>query len=160
MATPLLASSRRAERKREHDEMQRETDLLILRDQLKPGDTIYTVLRGTPSRSGMQRRIDLVVIKDNKPWQISSLAARLMGRKVHKDGGIVIGGCGMDMGFALVYELSRIVFKDEFYCLGEDSQVRCPSNDHSNERMSTEGTNYSIERLHSDAGYALNHKWL
>ena len=42
---------------------------------------------------------------------------------------IRVGGCGMDMGFHVVYNLSRALYRDgRFVCMGED----CPSNDHSN----------------------------
>jgi hypothetical protein len=93
----------------------------LLKD-LKPGDTVYTVLRHV-SASGMSRRIDLFTFKNNEPQFLSGLAAGAMGYKQHKDGGIVVGGCGMDMGFHLVYELSRTLFagsstaKDAGYAL-------------------------------------------
>lgn len=44
-----------------------------------------------------------------------------------------MNGCGMDMGFHLVYSLSRVLFSPKqggFECLGIGHY--CPSNDHSN----------------------------
>jgi hypothetical protein len=64
--------------------------------------------------------------------------------------GVKIGGCGMDMGFALVYDLSRVLFQDSFDCIGEG----CPANDHRN------GDRDYTPHEHSDGGYALRHKWL
>ena len=73
---------------------------------------VYTVLRHV-SRSGMRRRIDLYAVVDNKPVYLTGYAAGLMGERVHKDGGIVMNGCGMDMGFELVYRLSKALWPDD-----------------------------------------------
>lgn len=78
---------------------------------LKHGDTVYTVMRNVSS-SGMSRRIDVYTIKDNRPQYLSGYVATLTGWKLHDKGGIVVGGCGMDMGFHLVYTLSSILFRD------------------------------------------------
>ena len=81
-------------------------DRLLLTEMLKPGDTVYTVLRHV-SRSGMRRRITLHAILDGE-GELSDLtyrAAGAMGEKIHKEGGIVADGCGTDMGFDLVYRL-------------------------------------------------------
>lgn len=78
---------------------------------LKHGDTVYTVLRHVSS-SGMSRRIDLYTMRDNRPQYLSGYAAALIGWKLHEKGGIVVGGCGMDMGFHLVYTLSAVLFRD------------------------------------------------
>lgn len=71
---------------------------------LAPGATIYTQLRHA-SASGMQRRISLHIVHEGRIRCIDTLAADLMGDKIHKAGGIVANGCGMDMGFHLVYSL-------------------------------------------------------
>lgn len=73
---------------------------------LRPNDVIYTNLRYC-SRSGMSRSISLHYIDEEKNMRdISGLAAKAMKDKIdEKHGGIKIGGCGMDMGFALVYNL-------------------------------------------------------
>lgn len=147
-----------------------------LRAMLKPGDTVYTVLRHVSS-NGMFRVIDLLVpcevsrtimvtgkpklgdnayyrnperffsgfisaidgdmitvkesygnnpltftfkraellkiTRDTKVPGICSIgwrAADAMGRKWHDKSGIAIGGCGMDMGFSLVYDLGRTLW--------------------------------------------------
>lgn len=76
-----------------------------LRKLLPPGSTVYTVLRHV-SASGMSRRIDLYLIANNKPRYLTGYAARAMGYRQHKHGGLVVSGCGMDMGFHLVNSLS------------------------------------------------------
>lgn len=103
-----------------------------LRNTLSPGDTVYTVLRHV-SASGMTRRIDLYTIKNNRPQFLTGYAAYATGWKWGNKAGLVVGGCGMDMGFHLVYTLSRILFPDGFKD-GQDDK--------------------------KDGGYALRHEWL
>ena len=55
------------------------------------------------------------IIVDGWPYHLSFHAARVLGYAIngHSDA-IRITGCGMDMGFALVYELSSALFsRDE-----------------------------------------------
>lgn len=65
------------------------------------GATIYTVLRKV-SASGMSRNIDVYVIVDNRPVYLSGYIAKVLGWKLSNDRGIVVSGCGMDMGFHVV----------------------------------------------------------
>lgn len=84
-----------------------------LHELVKPGDTVLTVLRHT-SRSGMSRDIDLYVVKDGDIYWLSALAAKVLDMSLTKGGhGIRIGGCGMDMGFQLVYLLSSVLYRGE-----------------------------------------------
>ena len=138
-----------------------------LRRILKPGDTVDTVLRHV-SRSGMSRRIDLYARTENGPMFITGMAAAAMGMRWDRNkGGIVVGGCGMDMGFHLVYNLSYTLWPKGFDCIGEGN--RCPSNDHSNRVTppdhACKGNGYCTDLecvpwLHKDGGYALRHNWL
>lgn len=160
-----------------------------LRDIIKPGDTIYTILDHV-SRSGMSRQIRLLVPfrTDDKACEFfhpNHSAALVLGLSRAKRGdGIIIGGCGMDMGFALVYELSHALYPT-YTCIG----ANCPSNAHVNARpcVCNHG-NYEHARdgwrygkcevdgcacstfdsqpdrrgpdvVHHD-GYALRHRWL
>ena len=133
---------------------------LKLLNILKPGDTIDCVLRHV-SRSGMSRRIDLYARTADGPMFITGMAAAAMGNRWDRDkGGIIVGGCGMDMGFHLVYNLAWILWPQGFDCIGEAPKGQhwkrgCPSNDHSNGDR-----NYSPDHPHKDGGYALHHNWL
>lgn len=153
--------------------------LETLRGILKPGDTVHTVLRHVSS-SGMSRRIDLYRVEHDGPRYGTDLrfltgyvAAVLGYRWDDRNGkhGLVVGGCGMDMGFHVVYNLSRVLFPDGHGCIGEG----CPSNDHSNgDRDWTPhggwkpgepdeaGTVVSVraEHWHQDGGYALRQRWI
>lgn len=103
-----------------------------LRDLCPPGTTLYTVLHHV-ARSGMTRRIGVRVIEDGQPRYLDGLVHRAAPDffRLSESGGIVMGGCGMDMGFHLVSSLSSILYPDGFRCLGEDGN--CPSNDHAND---------------------------
>ena len=84
-----------------------------LKNILKAGDTVYTIIRHV-SASGMSRSISLVIAKDNEMQDITWYAARAMEDTIDsKNGGIKVSGCGMDIGFSVVYNLSRVLFKDE-----------------------------------------------
>jgi RNA-binding protein YlmH len=70
-----------------------------------PTDTIYTVLRHVSS-SGMQREISVRMIDAGKVISLDWLVATATDRKIGKHNGLVIKGCGMDMGFHLVDSLN------------------------------------------------------
>ena len=87
-----------------------------LRAILHQGDTVYTVLRHV-SRSGMYRAIDLYTIRDNQPVWLSGYAAYLLEGFDKKRDACKASGCGMDMGFHLVYNLSARLFDGDGYAL-------------------------------------------
>ena len=132
----------------------RETAIGQLREMLKPGDTVYCTLRNV-SRSGMSRQIDFYanpydsVTGRNEFRCISGLVADALDYPTTERGALKVGGCGMDMGFAVVYNLSRALYPDGFKCIG--TKKRCPSNDHSNREHN---------KHHKDGGYALRHSWM
>lgn len=136
---------------------EREESIKYLRETLKPGDTVYTILRHV-SRSGMQREISLFVATcDGGQGDLVSItyrAAVAMQDRVGKRDGIIVGGCGMDMGYALVHTLSYTVFKDGYACVGRG---RCPSADHRN--PGPDRDKYGRGVRHKD-GYALVQRWL
>jgi len=121
-----------------------------LRDLLPPGSTAYTVLRKV-SRSGMMRHIAVIAMEDGQPRDITGWVGLAIGEKWDRGtGGIKVGGCGMDMGFHLVYNLSATLYPNGFTCAGES----CNSNDHSN------GDRDRAPHQHRDGGYAISQRWL
>ena len=132
-----------------------------LREYFPVGSTVYTNLLRVSS-SGMSRHISVHVIglKENgKPYiyNCSHLIAQVLGYRRTKDGNaLVVGGCGMDMGFSIAYNLASVLYRNEFKCIGEE----CRSNDHTNDRDGSWTREKNIGRLHSDAGYSLDHKWI
>ncbi len=81
----------------------------MLKEMLDGTETIYTILRHV-SRSGMYRVISLIIIDDNKPFCIDYLAGRLLEGIDNRHYGCKAHGCGMDMGFHLVYSLGHILY--------------------------------------------------
>lgn len=141
-----------------------------LRKILKPGDTVQCVLRHV-SRSGMQRVIDLYALDTDNDGRcvlrwIGGLVARACDMRYDQArNGIVAGGCGMDMGFYLVYELGATLWGDGYGCIGE----QCRSNDHSNgdrdrtphgELIDDQTFSGRAQHWHRDGGYALKHEWI
>ena len=143
-----------------------ENALAYLRKILKPGDSVYGIVTHV-SRSGMLRHIQLFATTGGGIENITWHAAYAQGDKPFDAGSqwvIKAGGCGMDMVFNEVYNLSRALFGKTFHCIGKGNgsyQSGCPSNDHSNDRYAEdydEVKAYSAERNHSDSGYALRKK--
>jgi hypothetical protein len=111
----------------------REQVLQEMRETLKPGDTVYTLLRNV-SRSGMSRVISLFIVRDNRIRCIDYRVSIILGDKQTKEG-IKVNGCGMDMGFHLVYTLGRYLFPDGFVNPDTNEQAK-------------------------DGGYSLRHEWM
>ncbi len=110
---------------------------------------LYTNLRHV-SRSGMQRKIDVISLcptddlKEpvSKAW-LSYWAAKALGwRFCPKYEAVVVDGCGMDMGFHLVYTLSSIIFRD----VPRDKWPK--------------GLALRNGEVETDPGYVLQQKWL
>lgn len=104
-----------------------------LRKIVKRGATVYTVLHHV-SRSGMERTIGAYVIRRGEIVNISPSVAKLLRwRQDHNRGGVKVAGCGMDMGFHLVYSLGSALFSK-----GRDT--------------------WGCEN--SSGGYAIDHHWM
>lgn len=148
-------------------QQEREDAVRELREILKPGDTVFVSLKHV-SRSGMSRVIMPLVIRDNEPRYLGWTVAKATGRTYNRNHeGVNVGGCGMDMGFELVYTLSRYLFPDGFGDLGQypnGSKGRPTS-----EKMAAAavesgaefyGRNGDRSGWDNDGGYALKHRWL
>src|SRR3990167_1337240 len=169
-----------------------EESLTKLREWIKPGDTVYTVLRHV-SRSGMSRNISVVLIDGDAMLHPNHAVACVTGAPLVRGGmndAIKMGGCGMNMGFALVYELAARLWPNGYGCMGD----KCNSNDHTNgDRDYTPHTGpmtrcrlcldvpgkdglghvckgcngageiedtFNRDHWHRDGGYALKQRWL
>ena len=77
-----------------------------LRRMLKPGDTVHCVLRHI-SKSGMFRRIDFYKVRRGDMLYLSGHMANVLDLNIGDKDGLPVGGCGRDMGFAMVYDLAR-----------------------------------------------------
>lgn len=159
----------------------------FLQGFVKRGDKVYTILRHV-SRSGMSRRISTIIIKAVKPGEIAEkwmgepcditpAVARVLELSFnYNQEGMRIDGCGMDMGFEIVYQLGRMLFPDGFgepclHCgtrpqnktqamamrLPGTSVGTCARNDNGHEFR---GRNCDPAGWDRDGGYALSHHWL
>ena len=66
---------------------------------------VYTNVNHVSS-TGMQRGISCYIVKDDEIRCIDRYIQIITERKEHKKGGTVCNGCGMDMAWDLVYNLS------------------------------------------------------
>lgn len=125
--------------KKDGELAEREQAKTQLRKLLKPGATVYTILNHR-SASGTSRSISLVIGgKNDEITKLDSWVARAKGENIDsKHGGLKVGGCGMDMGFALVYNLGRMLWP--------------------NGTKKPHGSRNGAPD--KDGGYALKHEWL
>lgn len=140
-----------------------------LQEILKPGDTVYCLLRSV-SKSGMSRTMSFYGANYEFLDGYISNALGLRRVPMGKGEGLKVSGCGMDMGFRVVYKLGHALFGAGFGCIGR----ACPSNDHTNGDHDytphNDGTPKTSEEVgkdlptyrhyHTDGGYALKHHWL
>jgi hypothetical protein len=93
---------------------ERDESIERLIEEMPVGSTVYTVLRHV-SRSGMQRAISVHVIEGGKVYDWSYRASKVLGWSLHRsEQGLKVDGCGMDMGFHLVYSLSQVLHGDGY----------------------------------------------
>lgn len=140
--------------------MEKKTDrteaIAELKALLKPGETIYTILKHV-SASGMYRAIDVYVFRNNEPRRITWSVGKAIDETYStKHEALGVNGCGMDMGYHVVYSLSRALWPDGVPCIGD----KCASNDHSN--GDRDYTRHSVKHphMHRDGGYSLRHRWM
>jgi len=70
---------------------------------------VYCVLKYV-SQNGMNRHISFFTIKENEHINLNNYILKLLSYNGSNEY-IKVGGCGMDMGFSVVYDLSSKVFK-------------------------------------------------
>lgn len=75
-----------------------------------PHTTVYTVLKHT-SASGMSRRFQVLIVSGGDILDITGNVARLLDLPF-KNGELTIRGCGSDMGYQIVCDMSFALFKD------------------------------------------------
>jgi len=115
----------------------------FLRKHVRPGTTVYTNVLHT-SKSGMTRDISLYVVIDGNIVTISGFVARVLGNQFRNNGGVRVGGCGMDMGFHLVHSLS--------YALHGTKDVNVPDD--------CKGRPFTATETAHKSGYSLEHQRL
>lgn len=83
-------------------------------NELRFVNRIHVINRYT-SQNGMNRVISCHVLKDGELYNVSWRVAKALGWNYSdRYQGVKVGGCGMDMGFHLVYQLSHELFGDGY----------------------------------------------
>jgi hypothetical protein len=115
----------------------------FLKKNLKPGSTVYHTIKSV-SASGMSRQISFFIVSDNRitniDWYISHV---LDYRRNPKNGALKVSGCGMDMGFHVVYSLGRKLFPSGFKLT-----------------KGQYGRNGDRTGFDKDGGYSLHSEWI
>ena len=94
--------------------MNKEEAIEKLREVINPNDTLWTQVHHV-TKSGMTRYIGVRLLKDNYPYNYTFHVAKALGWKLSdKHEGVKVGGCGMDMGFHLIYSLSHVLYGDGY----------------------------------------------
>ena len=94
----------------------RETAIERLREVFPKGSTAYTQLLDV-SASGMTRWIQVLKISRNRPsyWGgYVNIVLDYAQSERHGSRCVKVGGCGMDMGFHLIFTLSSILHGDGY----------------------------------------------
>lgn len=90
-----------------------------LKQCMPKGTTVYTILRHV-SASGMTRHISIVILQQNSNngnayypihpnWAVSkALNLKLVSKNGYD--AVVVNGCGMDMGFNIVHNISTLLY--------------------------------------------------
>ena len=84
-----------------------------LKKSINKGDTLYTIVTHV-SKSGMSRNIKVLDIKNEIPSYWNCDISKILGYTLKDDGTLKVKGCGMDMGFHVVYQLSKVLFDDGY----------------------------------------------
>ena len=100
--------------KKAQKELERHEAIATLLTMLKPKDVIYTDIKSVSS-NGMSRQIACYIAYNNENEQarikeITYHVAKACDWRTGSKGGLIIGGCGMDMAFHLVYNLGRTLW--------------------------------------------------
>ena len=120
----------------------RQDAITTLLGMIKPNDLVYTDLKSVSS-SGMSRQIAVYLPYTNNEGKsrirdITYFVGLVLDLKEGSKGGLVVRGCGMDMGFNTIYNLGRTLWP--------------------NGTQEPHGTRNGVPD--SDGGYALKQSWL
>tara|TARA_R100001163_G_C5040998_1_gene179127 strand:- start:72 stop:386 length:315 start_codon:yes stop_codon:yes gene_type:complete len=85
----------------------------FLKDSFPKGSTAHTTVVHV-ARSGMSRHIKVFAISGERIQNVSYYVSELLDWRLTKNDAVFVGGCGMDMGFHLIYTLSSKLYDDGY----------------------------------------------
>lgn len=151
-----------------YSKAQIEESLANLRKWLKPGDTVHTILDHVSS-SGMSRNIRVVLLRSGEAMHPNYAISVVLGlRRAKRGDGMVVGGCGMDMGFHIVHSLGYALWgKEASEGVGKEANalrkaIYLADKFYWHQQGKKEKPNWNKpgREWHGGAGYALKHRWL
>ena len=146
------------------EEAERKECIETLRALLPPGTKVYTILRYV-SKSGMMREISFKAINgDGDIMNLDYYVSRVVGDPIGEHDGVRVTGCGMDMGFHLVYVLSRHLYPDGFGVPSAKKGIRPATKEEAarlvKRGLKFHGRNGDASGWDDNGGYALRQVWL
>ncbi len=84
-----------------------------LRSMLPSGSIVYTILRHR-SKGGMSRELSVVTVCRDRIINLDGYVGRMLGLRLGSHDGLVVRGCGMDMGFDVVHSLAGVLYRDGY----------------------------------------------
>ena len=85
----------------------------LLKECFPKGSTAHTTVVHV-ARSGMSRHIKVFAITGKRIQNISYYVAEYLDWRYTNKEAVFVGGCGMDMGFHLIYTLSSCLYDDGY----------------------------------------------
>ena len=85
----------------------------LLKEWFPKGSTAHTTVVHV-ARSGMSRHIKVFAITGKRIQNISYYVAEYLDWRYTNKEAVFVGGCGMDMGFHLIYTLSSCLYDDGY----------------------------------------------
>lgn len=85
----------------------------MLRNMVAPGDTLLVIVTRV-NRMGDARWMRVIASVDGEPLDITGYVALVVGAKRDKGGDIYVSGVGMNMPAALVMDLGRVLYSDDY----------------------------------------------
>ena len=85
----------------------------LLKDWFPKGSTAYTTVVHV-AQSGMSRHIKVFAISGERIQNVSYYVSKLLDWRLTKNDAVFVSGCGMDMGFHLIYVLARVLYDDGY----------------------------------------------
>lgn len=82
-----------------------------LLELVKPNDKIYINVVSV-SNSGMSRKMTFHIVQGKEIRNITHLVSIVAGYNTDNNYNLKVSGCGMDMGFSVVYNLGRCLWRD------------------------------------------------
>ena len=85
----------------------------LLKECFPKGSTAHTTVVHV-ARSGMSRHIKVFAIRGERIQNISNYVAKYLDWRYTNKEAVFVSGCGMDMGFHLIYTLSSCLYDDGY----------------------------------------------